>query len=114
MPVHALAMYAPRKSWPFPLAGPGGAKDRVDDFHVGLGVFERNGNFAIVADSAGENITLNRVLVACRNLYNFHLAVIDRHSIRDCNVRWAVGWRIKRYFNRETAGSSENFHALIM
>src|SRR5260370_3803123 len=106
MPVHALAMHAPHNSRSFPLLGPSGAKDRVDDFHVGEGVFEWNGNFAILADSAGENITLNRVLVACRNLDNFHLAVIDRHSIGACKVRWAVAGRIKRHFDRATSASS--------
>src|SRR5258707_150461 len=65
----SFVCYMRRKSWRFPSVSGGGTENRVNDFHVREGVFERNRNFAIPAYGARESVALNRILIAGGNLF---------------------------------------------
>src|SRR5438067_1655766 len=99
--------------WRLPLFGIRRPKDRLDDRHVGYGIFEGHGNFGAFADSFCKSIALNRVLVARGNGFLTDSSSKNILPVVYENFARAVVWRVEGNLNFDASLGAQKLHALI-
>ena len=91
----------------------GGTKDRFNYGHVAKSVLDGDRNFAVSADGARKNVALNGVLIARGESFGGEAAPENVAAVVDENPARAVIWRVKGYFDFDSAFCAKKLHSLV-
>src|ERR1700749_3574595 len=89
------------------------AEDRFNHGHVHQGVFERDGLRRALAHGAREEVALNRILVARRELKHLDAGAEDVRTIIDEYPRRAIIRRVEGNLDLDASARAEELRALV-
>src|ERR1700694_2460254 len=99
--------------WRFPPTRISGAEYGFDHRHVFDGVFKRNRHLSAFADSSGEDVALNRVLVADGKVLGGNAGAEDVASVIDKDPARPVVGSVERDFDFDAAPRSQQVAPLV-